>query len=423
MKLTLRMKLLIGFFSLLLLTFIGQTVMLKHMEENSGILFGQLLSENVILLIIEIAVAICIVFLLERSILKSIDTLRHTMKRAGEGDLTVHSQMQAQDEFGELANSFNTMIDSQDRIVRQVSTASDQLSAASEEMSASSQEVTASFEEIASSMESLSGETEKGNKAVLEASQSLVQLSSLIQMAKLKATTTEKDSVATQNSAQEGLSNVHETIQTMNQIKNQTKITSDMIHDLDEYSQQISQIIDTITSISNQTNLLALNAAIEAARAGEHGRGFSVVAEEVRKLAEQSNQGTQEITHLIENVSQKTAQVVTAMAENSTQVEAGVTAVTQTGTALDMILQAVKHTAAEINAITNIAAEEVANSDQIVQLIDNLASIIEAVEKHTESISAATQQQTAAMQNVSSCAEETAAMSSTLKNSIHHFKI
>lgn len=423
MKLTLRMKLLTGFLSLLLLTLIGQMYMLANAKQGSQSMFGQLIGENIVLLIIEIAVAISIVFLLERSILTSINALRQTMKMAGEGDLTVHSQMQTHDEFGALADSFNSMIDSQDRIVRQVSTASDQLSAAAEEMSASSQEVTASFEEIAASMQSLTGETEKGNQAVLEASQALVQLSSLIQMAKLKATTTEKDSVDTQGAAERGLNNVQETIQTMTKIKSQTQVTSDMIADLNSYSQQISQIIDTITSISKQTNLLALNAAIEAARAGEHGRGFSVVAEEVRKLAEQSNQGTQEITHLIENVSQKTAQVVTAMAENSTQVEEGVTAVTKTGSALDTILQAVKHTANEINEITNIAAEEVANSDQIVKLIDKLASIIEAVEHHTEQISAATQQQTAAMQNVSSCAEEAAAMSSTLKNSVHHFKL
>lgn len=423
MKLTLRMKLLTGFFSLLVLILVGQIYMLANARQGSQSVLSQLIGENIVLLIIEIAVAICIVFLLERSILTSINALRRTMKMAGEGDLTVHSQMQTHDEFGTLADSFNSMIDSQDRIVRQVSTASDQLSAASEEMSASSQEVTASFEEISASMQSLAGETEKGNQAVLEASQALVQLSSLIQMAKLKATTTSKDSVSTKGAAEQGLSNVQETIQTMTKIKSQTQVTSDMIADLNNYSQQISQIIDTITSISKQTNLLALNAAIEAARAGEHGKGFSVVAEEVRKLAEQSNQGTQEITHLIENVSQKTAEVVTAMAENSIQVEEGVNAVTKTGSALDTILQAVKHTANEINGITNIATEEVANSDQIVKLIDKLASIVEAVERHTEQISAATQQQAAAMQNVSSCAEETAAMSSTLKNSVSHFKL
>lgn len=423
MKLTLRMKLLTGFFSLLVLTLVGQIYMLANAKQGTFSLISQLFSENIVLFIIEIAVALGLVFFLEQSIMNSINALRQTMQKAGEGDLTVHSQMQTHDEFGALADSFNHMIDSQDRIVRQVSTASDQLSAASEEMSASAQEVTASFEEIATNMQALAGETEKGNHTVLEASQALVQLSSLIQMAKLKATTTEKDSVKTQGAAEQGLNNVQETIQTMTKIKSQTQITSDMITDLNNYSQQISRIIDTITSISNQTNLLALNAAIEAARAGEHGKGFSVVAEEVRKLAEQSNQGTQEITHLIENVSQKTAQVVAAMAENSTQVEEGVIVVTKTGSALDTILLAVKHTAAEINAITNIAAEEVANSDQIVKLIDKLASIVEAVEHHAEQISAATQQQTAAMQNVSSCAEETAAMSSTLKDSISHFKL
>ncbi|WP_110955123.1 methyl-accepting chemotaxis protein [Anaerosinus massiliensis] len=417
MNLTLRMKLFIGFFSLLILNAAGQIYM--SVKEGSTFFSGG----NIIFLAVELIVAVSFVFLLEHSILNSIHALQKTMRQAGEGDLTVHSQMQVHDEFGQLADSFNGMIDSQDKIVRQVAEASQQLGAASEEMSASSQEVTASFEEISTSMQSLAIETEKGNTAVLEASQALVQLSSLIQMAKVKASTTESDSAETQKAAQQGLHNVQDTMEMMHKIKNQTQITSDMIADLNSYSQQIRQIIDTITSISNQTNLLALNAAIEAARAGEHGRGFSVVAEEVRKLAEQSNQGTQEITHLIENVSLKTTQVVEAMAENSMQVEDGVQAVTKTGTALDTILAAVKHTANEINAINGIAAEEVANSDQIVKLIDQLASIIEAVERHAEQISASTQQQSAAMQNVTSCAEETAAMSATLQNGISHFKV
>lgn len=423
MQLTLRMKLLTGFFSLIALTMLAQLYMAFATGKGSMASFTELISQNIVLLIIEIAAAFFISFLLDRSVTKSINSIRNIMESAGKGDLTVHSQIKTHDEFGDLAASFNKMIDSQDRIVRQVSTASDQLAAAAEEMSASSEEVTASFEEIASNMTSLVAETDKGNNAVLEASQALVQLSSLIQMAKLKSSSTAKDSIETKAAAQAGLVNVQETIQTMTKIKNQTEITSNMITDLNNYSQQIRQIIDTITSIADQTNLLALNAAIEAARAGEHGRGFSVVAEEVRKLAEQSNHGAQEITNLIGNVSEKTAQVVAAMAENSTQVEAGVAAVNEAGSTLDTILQAVERTVTEISAITGIAAEEVANSDQIVKLIDRLASIIEAVEHHAAEIASATEQQSAAMQTVSACAEETAAMSGSLRDNISHFKL
>jgi methyl-accepting chemotaxis protein len=220
-----------------------------------------------------------------------------------------------------------------------------------------------------------------------------------------------------------GRNKVNETVQNMQHLKEQSHTTSEIVKELNQYSQQIGQIIDTITAIAGQTNLLALNAAIEAARAGEQGRGFAVVAEEVRKLAEQSNQGAQEITALVQKVAEKTENTVRAMSQNGQEVERGFTTVNEAGNALDHILQAVEKTVAEVKGITDVTTEEVANSGQIVGLINKVASMVETMAANAQQVSTASEVQSAAMQTVAASAEETSAMANQLKTSVERFQL
>lgn len=380
-----------------------------------------ILRNTIIITVLAIIAALVIAYFLANSIVKPVMELRGMMGKAGEGDLSVQSGVTVNDEIGDLAQSFNTMITHQNHIVRQVRTAAEQLAAASEEMAASSEEVTSASSEISRSMQSVAGDAERGSSAMMEASQSLVHLSSLIQIAKTKAHSAQDISQDTKAAAEEGLRKVQEAISKMHHIKDQTQATSQIVAELNEYSQQIGHIIDTITAIAAQTDLLALNAAIEAARAGEHGRGFAVVAEEVRKLAEQSHQGAQEITGLVRKVAEKTGQAVSAMDKNVSEVENGVATVNDAGHTLDRILEAVARTGTEITAISEVTTEEVASSDQIVQLIDNLSTIIEAVATSSEEVFASAEQQSAAMETVAANAEETSAMANQLTNTVSRF--
>jgi len=382
-----------------------------------------ILRNTIIIMLIAIAIALSLAFFLARSIVNPVNELRNMMSKAGDGDLTVRSQITVKDEIGDLSASFNTMINHQNHIVREVRLACEQLSAASEEMAAASEQVTSTSSEISRNMQSVTVDAENGNTAMIEASQALVQLSSLIQIARSKATGATDISKETVTAAEEGLRKVQETINKMSSIKEQTQTTSHAVGELNQYSQQIGQIIDTITAIAAQTDLLALNAAIEAARAGEHGRGFAVVAEEVRKLAEQSHHGAQEITSLVHKVTEKTEQAVQAMEKNVVQVESGVTTVNAAGATLDRILDAVSKTVTDINSISEITAEEVASSDQIVKLIDQLSTVIENVAASTEEIASSSEQQTAAMESVAASAEETSAMANQLQNTVSIFHV
>lgn len=374
---------------------------------------------SLLVLLFGIAIAIFLTNMIRRPVIE----LTTIAKEYAQGDLRNNVKVQTTDEIGELADSIRTMHNAFVDMISNIRSASEQLAATSEEMAASTEEVTATSGEISDNMLNLAKEAEGGNQSMLNASQALVQLSSLIQMAKSKADHTCQNSEQTLIAAENGRLKVDESVSKMDHIKEQAEKSSKIIGELNDYSQQISHITDTITNLAKQTNLLALNAAIEAARAGEHGRGFAVVAEEVRKLAEQSDQGAQEITSLVKMVTEKTNVAVYAMAQNVLEVEHGVSTVNEAGLALDRILQAVKQTTAEAKEIGDLTSEEVASSEQIVKVIDHLASVIETVASHGEEVSASAEEQSAAMQTVAASAEETSAMAHQLKNSVEKFII
>lgn len=362
-----------------------------------------------------ILIAMGLALFLVHSIVKPVNQLRESMARAGNGDLASHSGIKDNNEVGDLARSFNSMIDAQHLTVQEIQIASSQLFTAAESMAASSEQVAATSESISAAMENLSKETEEGNKAAMDASQALLQLSSLIQLAKMKADAAVTNSRTTMKAAEQGRAKVDESVAKMKHISEHTGNIGRIIGELNDYSQQIGAIIDTITAIAAQTDLLALNAAIEAARAGENGRGFAVVAEEVRKLAEQSHNGAQEITALVKKVAEKTEDAVNAMDTSGGEVEQGVVMVNAAGAALDRILEAVRHSVAEIEGITEVTTEEVASSEQIIRLIELLTSMIENTAAHTEEVSAAAEEQSATMQTIAGGAEETMAMASQLR--------
>jgi methyl-accepting chemotaxis protein len=372
---------------------------------------------SLFVMVFSLAVAVILTRMIRNPILKLTDVAN----QYANGDLRNSIEVQSTDEIGDLSTSLQTMQKHFVDMIVTIRTASEQLAAASEQMAASTEEVTSTSAEISRNMQNLAEEAVSGNQSMLEASQALVQLSSLIQIAKSKSENTRSDSEATLKSAENGRFKVTESVSKMGNIKQQTEHSSQIIGELSDYSQQISLISDTITNIAKQTNLLALNAAIEAARAGEHGRGFAVVAEEVRKLAEQSDHGAHEITSLVSMVSGKTNLAVTAMAQNVSEVEQGVASVNEAGIALDLILQAVRQTVTETREIGKVASEEVANSEQIVKLIDHLATVIETVAAHGEEVAASSEEQAAAMQTVAASAEETSAMAYQLKDSVAKF--
>jgi len=279
---------------------------------------------------------------------------------AAEGDLTVKAEVTA-DALGSVADAFNLMINGLQALVSQ---ASDVAS-----------EIQHSTSDILKASDRMRRGAELQTVQIQGASGAVNEMSHTIQRMAENAESATQASLRATQAAVKGGSSVAETIKGMQRIRAAVQTTGKKIKGLGERSLEIGAIIEVINEIATQTNLLALNAAIEAARAGEQGRGFAVVADEVRKLAERAARATKDITSLIKGIQVETSEAVTVMEEGTREVEEGTKLADQAGAALREIEQIVKQTSGLVTDITNSAVNQVKVSEGIVTSMDSISKL------------------------------------------------
>ncbi len=392
----------------------GQILKAQREQRSAGM---QLLGETAF----SVVLALFLAFYVTSLILRPVRQLQELMARAGAGDLSVRGDVLSRDDMGELTASFNLMIRSQADMVRMVRKGVEELAASSEEIAASVEEVTNASTMIKDNIKEVADEADQGDLSVKESSKSLLELSSLVQIAKTSAEHAKENTLATRETAGDGKKVVLEAVQIMQRVAHQVAGTEESILELSNYTRQIVAITDTITSIADQTNLLALNAAIEAARAGDAGRGFAVVAEEVRKLAEESNRGAAEVAAIVQKVAASTGVASESMKKSRIEVEQGVATVNKGGEALESITEAVEKTVTVVERILEVADEEVATSEAVVNMINQLATIVEVTRDGAHLVSSSSEETVACMETVAAGSEEISSMAQELDSGVGKF--
>ncbi|MEM1329875.1 MAG: methyl-accepting chemotaxis protein [Planctomycetota bacterium] len=294
----------------------------------------------------------------------------------GDGDLTKRIGIKRSDEIGQLGHWFDVFLDKLHGIIKQVNEATHSVAGASTQIAANSEQLTEGMLRQEEQTTQISAAVEQMSHSVTEVAQKSIDASNA--------------ATGAQEKADEGGNIVRSTIDEMRGISEQVGASASSISELGRKSEQIGAIISVINDIADQTNLLALNAAIEAARAGEHGRGFAVVADEVRKLAERTTQATDEVGTSIRQIQQETQRAVEQIEAGSGRVDSGVTLAETAGSSLIAIVDGAREVQAMVGAIAAASEEQSAASDEIARSMESINTVTrESVSGARESAEAA----------------------------------
>jgi methyl-accepting chemotaxis protein len=366
---------------------------------------------------------ILIGFFAARSIARPVNQLAAVAQKVAGGDLTEQIKVDRQDEIGQLATAFNTMIIQLKTLIKQINANAEQVAASSEELTASSEQSAQASNQIATSITDVATGANEQMAAANETSAVVEQMSAGVQQVAANANQVAAQSAQAADKARDGSKAVEKAVGQMTHIEETVNTSARVVAKLGERSKEIGQIVDTISGIAGQTNLLALNAAIEAARAGEQGRGFAVVAEEVRKLAEQSQEAAKKIAELIGEIQEDTDKAVVAMNDGTREVKTGSEVVNAAGTAFREIADLVIQVSGQVKEISAATQQMASGSQQIVDAVRKIDTLSKKSAGEAQSVSAATEEQLASMEEIATSSQALATLAQDLQAAVSRFRI
>lgn len=327
------------------------------------------------------------------------------------------------DEIGRLVEAFNQMVGHLRQMLRQVGASSVLLASSSEELTANAEQSTKASEHIALIAQEVTESTKIQASNLTEGILAAQKLAKGIDDITLSTQEMAASALRTTEVAIGGNSSIQKAVSQMQTIQNTIIELDSLIRDLGKHSMQIGHIVDVITGIAEQTNLLSLNAAIEAARAGEHGRGFAVVADEVRKLASQSSESAKQITALIKSIQEQTGRAVHSMEKGSNEFAVGIRMVNEAGISFDHINQAFAIVSNQVDKAQTSSQEISRETEKIVSFINTILEAANNTALATDNASAATEQQLATMEEITSSSIALAKMAEELRSIVDRFRI
>lgn len=376
-----------------------------------------------VILVASIVVSVFVGLIIMKMIVRPTNELKELLSKAEAGDFTVHGSYQSKDELGVLTNSFNQMISGVRGIIQTVAETSQQVAAASEQLTASAEQTSAATHHVANAIEEIATGAEHSTSKLEHNSSELQDVLNGINViveGSSKISDLAKD---TSKEAEEGNMIVANNLQQMSNIQSSVQKSHEVISSLSHQSNEVGKILDVINDIAAQTNLLALNAAIEAARAGEHGKGFAVVADEVRKLAEQSMSSTKLIAEIITSIQYNSNESVQFMGEVMDNAEEGMQITTETAEKFMQILEKTRNITPQIEEMTSTVQEISRSTQSVSDTAEELAAFAQENASSSEEVAASTEQQLASMEEISSSSKVLAKMAEDLNELVTKFKI
>jgi len=362
--------------------------------------------------------------LVARAISKPLQIMLTNVQELAAGNLRVNEiRTESKDEAGQLAQAFNRMTVSLSTLVRRVLESSEEVTASAHQLLTITEQGSKASGQIAVAIAEVAGGTEKQAGAVNETVAAIEQINANIQMVaeagQCVTDLTTKTAVTTEN----GQRALTQAIEQMANISQGTQVVKEAITSLTDSSEQIAGIAHLINSITEQTNLLALNAAIEAARAGEHGRGFSVVAEEVRKLAEKAKAATGQITALVVVNRDNIAHAIVAMDAEEVYVNDGIKVVNTVGYGLNDILNMVNEVSEQVNGIASSIQQMAGGSQQIVSGVQGIGEVSQVTADQAANASMGIEEFTASIDQINLSCKSLSDLAENLQTGVRTFRI
>lgn len=405
--------------------------LLKEIEEEEEQAISQVQtsmdnSNQVLLLanIISIAVGFIIMVLISRLISRNLNKVVNVATEIAMGNLSIEPiDYEGKDEIGQLSHAMNTLNINMRKIIYRVTDAAEAVTKRSDILKQSSFEVKESSEQMVITMDELASGAETQANHSSHLSEQMTAFVSSIQQSQQQGQEIAHSTKTILDITDDGATLMEQSISQMRNIDSIVNEAVKQVRGLDVQSEEITKLIEVVKGIAEQTNLLALNAAIEAARAGEHGKGFAVVADEVRKLAEQVTSSVIEITTIVEQIRHETHVVANSLDGGYEEVITGMKQIEQTGESFGTIETSISEM---VNGITSIAERLqfiAKSSEQVNQSIEDIAAVSEEAAAGVEESSASTQEASSAMDEVSNSADELSGLAEQLRTNIAVFKL
>ncbi|GIO43253.1 methyl-accepting chemotaxis protein [Paenibacillus apis] len=386
---------------------------------------GKLTQANQLITIILIASIIVVTFIalfFSRRIVRPILRISQIVRIVAEGDLKQHVEVKSRDEIGQMSEGINLMISNMAGIVQQINTTIGRVSASSSELLQSANHSAQAAGEIATSIQDVAASANTQLQSAEQSSRAMEEMSVGVQRISETASGVSGQSEHVTSEVESGFTELQTAITQMNKIGQSSMETASKIKTMEEHSEQIGQIVDVISEISRQTSLLALNASIEAARAGEQGRGFAIVASEVKKLAEQTNNSIESISEIVKEIQSFSSVIVDATERNNEEITSGIEHIRQVGERFQHIRLSIREVSNQMQDVSATTQQLSAGSEEITASVEDMFSTAKESAGNAHAVSEASERQNEIMDSFVQSFKTLDEMMTALKQQIQVFK-